>query len=208
MLQTHAITTPTLALLKKLVLLDELRPFALGGGTNIALRLGHRQSIDLDFFCNDPYDTTALQAFLLKKFPEAELLFAQNQTLIFDFGGIRVDFVCYPFPWKEKIETISGIPLISLADIVPMKLQAVSNRRSKKDFWDIAFLLDMYPLKTMFSIFKAKFPQIDIGYIVQSLTDFSEAESDFDPDTIVNTNWPAIKQKLTEAVKGFSFEQL
>lgn len=208
MLQTHAITAPTLALLKKLVLLEELRPFALGGGTNIALRLGHRKSIDLDFFCNEPFDATALQSSMLKKFPEAELLFAQNQTLIFDFEGIRVDFVCYPFPWKEKIEVISGIPLITLADMVPMKLQAVSNRRSKKDFWDIAFLLDMYPLNSMFSIFKSKFPQIDIGYIVQSLTDFSDADADFDPDMIVSTSWDAIKQKMIEAVKGFSFEQL
>ena len=60
MLQEKAVQPATLALLKKLVGLEELSSFALGGGTNLALRYGHRLSVDLDFFTNKEFDRSQL----------------------------------------------------------------------------------------------------------------------------------------------------
>ena len=47
----------TLGLLKELMTLDELKQFALVGGTILSLRFGHRLSIDLDLFTNQPFDS-------------------------------------------------------------------------------------------------------------------------------------------------------
>jgi hypothetical protein len=204
MLQTKAVQPATLALLKKIASLEELSSFALGGGTNLALRYGHRLSVDLDFFSCNEFDRTTLFKLITKQFPSSELMFEQNQTMLFFIDEVRVDFVLYPFPWLRPFEILDAIRFISEKDIIPMKLQAVSNRYSKKDFWDIAYLLRRYTVEDMITIFKEKFPQIDTGFIIHSLTNFSEAEEQLDPDSLDDTSWDDVKESLSEAVKGFT----
>ena len=60
MLQTQTVDRDTLGLLKDLMATPELQQFALVGGTNLSLRLGHRLSVDLDLFTNEPFDTEGL----------------------------------------------------------------------------------------------------------------------------------------------------
>ena len=79
---------------------------------------------------------------------------------------------------------------------------------SKKDFWDIAMLLGNYPLKEMIRIFKEKFPQVDEGYIIHSLTDFEKAGNQFDPDSSDSITWEDVKRVLSEAVRGLTRDSL
>jgi len=176
----------------------------LGGGTNLALRIGHRLSVDLDFFTNQPFETSLLFQLVTKKFASAELLFEKNQTILFNIDDIKVDFVLYPFRWLHPFDIFNGIRLLSVPDIIPMKLQAVSNRNAKKDYWDIAFLLKQYPLNEMLKIFKTKFPQIDIGFIIHSLTDFDKADTELDPDIYTDITWNEIKIQLINEVRNYT----
>ena len=50
MLQLNTIHNNTYLVLEALSKRDYLKDFALAGGTSLALQLGHRISIDLDFF--------------------------------------------------------------------------------------------------------------------------------------------------------------
>ena len=125
-------------------------------------------------------------------------------TLELLINDIKVDFVLYPFPWSQSFDTFEDIILLSVDDIIPTKLQAVSNRNAKKDYWDIAFLLKQYSLTRMLKIFKTKFPQIDIGFIIHSLTDFEKADTEPDPDIYINVTWPEIKLQLTSEVKKYT----
>ena len=204
MLQQNAVPPTALALLKKISSLDQLNSFGLGGGTSIALRMGHRLSIDLDFFTNIEYDPRFLFQFISKQFPDSEKLFEKNQTIIFKINDIRADFVLYPFPWSNQFELIDDIRFLAFEDIIPMKLQAVSNRNAKKDFWDIAALLDKYPLEEMLKIFKQKFPQVDTAYIIHSLTDFEKADTELDPDSLNNMTWNEIKDRLASEVQKYT----
>ncbi|MFT4156153.1 nucleotidyl transferase AbiEii/AbiGii toxin family protein [Parafilimonas sp.] len=204
MLQQNATPPATLELLKRICSLDELKLFGLGGGTNLALRTGHRISIDLDFFTNSRYDTAMVFSIITQTFPSAELLFEQNQTIMFMINNVKVDFVLYPFPWLQLFDIIESIRLISVQDIIPMKLQAVSNRNAKKDYWDIATLLRNYPLEKMLNIFSSKFPQVDIGFIIHSLINFENADMEPDPDTINNVQWNDLKHALIIAVKKYT----
>lgn len=204
MLQEHAVTPATLGLLKQLSSLDKLTDFGLGGGTNVALRLGHRLSVDLDFFTNVPFETSYVFQLITKQFPTSELLFEKNQTMMFVINDIKVDFVLYPFPWLKPFEQEDGIKLISLDDLIPMKLQAAGNRNAKKDYWDIATLLPTYSLEEMLMIFKKKFPTIDTGYIIHSLTDFEQADTQIDPDVFSTMTWSRIKETLHLAVKNYT----
>lgn len=200
MLQQNAVEPATLELLKGICALPPFANFALAGGTNIALRLGHRLSVDLYFFTNTPYQNSTIFFAITKAFPSAELLFEQNQTMMFTIDDVKVNFVLYPFKWLLPFETKEGARLISLDDIIPMKLQALSNRFSKQDFWDIAFLLNVFSLGQLLDIFKAKFPTIDIGYIIHSLTNFDDANLEPSPVQLLPKTWEEIKSDLHHAV--------
>ena len=204
MLQQNAVAPATLELLKKICLLPSCAAFGLGGGTNLALRLGHRFSIILDFFTNVGFNNSLLFKSITGEFPKAELLFEQNQTMMFSINDIKVDFILYPFEWLQPFEIIDAVTLISIRDIIPMKLQAISNRFSKKDFWDIAFLLDSIKLEEMIVIFKSKFQQIDTGFIIHSLTAFDEAISEQDPVCLIPKSWEEIKQDIEKAVINYT----
>ena len=208
MLQQNAVEPATLELLKRICSLSPFENFALGGGTNLALRLGHRISVDLDFFTDSTYQNTIIFQAITKEFPAAELLFEQNQTMMFSIDTIKVDFILYPFKWLHPFETINNARLIAVQDIIPMKLQALSNRFSKKDFWDIAFLLNNFSLSEMLEIFKSKFPQIDPGYIIHSLTNFEDAEREQNPVELILKTWEEIKTELQKAVIEFTNSSL
>lgn len=208
MLQENAVEPFTLELLKKICAIDFLNNFALGGGTNLALRLDHRLSVYLDFFTNLDFKNEKVFQTITRQFPKSELLFEQNQTMMFNIQGVKVDFVLYPFNWNQQFELIENARLLSLTDIIPMKLQALSNRFSKKDFWDIAFLLNNFPVAKMIEIFTTKFPQIDPGFIIHSLVAFDEAEKDPDPICVNPKSWIEIKSKLTKAVINYTNQLL
>lgn len=200
MLCKSAVEPGTLELLKTICQLPELTSFALGGGTNLALRNGHRLSIDLDFFTSTPFNTNEVYKVLTGQFKKIELLFEQNQTMMFLINNIKVDFILYPFDWLNPFDQIEDTRLINLEDIIPMKLQAISNRFSKKDFWDIELLLENFSLNKMINIFKLKFPPVDPGYIIHSLTNFEHADTEEDPVSLTTKTWEEIKQNLEKTV--------
>ncbi|HLG38289.1 MAG TPA: nucleotidyl transferase AbiEii/AbiGii toxin family protein [Chitinophagaceae bacterium] len=204
MLQQNAIPPAVLELLKKISAIKQLDDFGLGGGTNIALRFGHRLSVDLDFFTNTGFENSSVFNLITKSFPASELLFEKDQTMLFSINDIKVDFVLYPFPWAQPFDVIDNTRFLSIQDIIPMKLQAASNRNAKKDYWDIATLMDKYSLAEMLNIFKQKFPQIDTAFIIHSLTDFEKADTELNPDTFKNITWEEIKLKLIDAVRKYT----
>ena len=81
------------------------------------------------------------------------------------------------------------------------KISALRNLNSRKDYWVIATLLRQYSREEMLKIFKTKFPQIDIGFIIHSLTDFEKADTGLDPDSYTCITWDEIKLLLTNEVR-------
>jgi len=88
-----------------------------------------------------------------------------------------------------------------LEDIIPMKLSAVAARGSKKDFYDIYFLLKNYTLEEMFGFFDQKFENINKFHIIKSLTYFDDAETETDPVTITKVTWKEIKHAILREVR-------
>ena len=142
MLQTQAIKPVALSVLKRVMNIKEFDIFCLVGGTALALKYGHRMSVDLDFFSYENYDTIILINALQKEFADKLELQSRNPKWgIFCFiDGIKVDIVQYPHSIIKKHETIDGIRLYSSPDIASMKLNAILGRGRKKDFWDLAEL--------------------------------------------------------------------
>mgnify|MGYP000281754711 CR=1 FL=1 len=104
MLHTQTVTGATLGLLKRLMARPELAQFSLVGGTNLSLRLGHRRSIDLDFFTSEAFDPQLLAATLPTAFLRTEVV-SMNDTMLFLYiEDVKTDMVALPYPWLAPFE--------------------------------------------------------------------------------------------------------
>lgn len=204
MLQTQTVSPATLGLLKHINGLQGLDHFCLVGGTNLALRYGHRISVDLDFFSRENFNSNDLVSTIIKNFRHFELIFQKNQTLIFEIEGVRVDFVRYPFDWLYDFEMMESIRFAHVEDIIPMKIQGIENRKSKKDFWDIACLLENFSIEHMFKIMEKKFPFINSGHLIHSFSNFEEADMQPDPMALNGWSWELVKERIKKAVLAYT----
>lgn len=187
----------------RLMAMPELEQFALVGGTNLALRFGHRLSIDLDLFTNQPFETESIYRVLESTF-EGTVMASQSEQMLFVYiHDLKLDMVLLPYPWLQPFEEIEGIRLATLPDIAAMKLSAIARRGVKKDFWDIAELLDTFSLEQMISFYKAKYSSRDIFHLLRSLVYFTDAETQKDPDPLKKVNWKQVKTKVEKAVEKY-----
>src|SRR6266513_2083225 len=94
MLQPRAIEPATLDLLKKILAIPEFSNFYLVGGTALAIKFGHRLSIDLDLFSIEDFNKEEVLSALLKHFPETQYLQDSNPIGIFcTINNVKVDIV-------------------------------------------------------------------------------------------------------------------
>jgi hypothetical protein len=120
------------------------------GGTAIALRLGHRASVDFDFFTEAPLDRDAIRAALpflagatvVQDQPEAWSLLvastggAHSHVKVSFFGTIGFGRVGQP----EKTDD-GALLVASLADLIATKVKVVLQRAEAKDYRDVASLI-------------------------------------------------------------------
>ena len=203
MLHTQTVSGAALDLLKELMAMPALRQFALVGGTNLSLRLGHRRSIDIDLFTNEVFQPEVIYNQLLSNFSEI-ILASQSETMLFMYiNDVKTDMVLLPYPYLEPIEEIEGVRFASIPDIAAMKLSAIARRGVKKDFWDVAELLDVYSIGEMVAFYKAKYSSHDIFHLLRSLVYFEDAEAQVDPDPLKKITWKQVKKKVELAVQGY-----
>lgn len=203
MLYTQTVAGAALELLKELMSFAELRQFGLAGGTNLSLRFGHRISIDLDLFTNEPFDSEGTYQHLEAQFSNI-LQASQTETMLFLYiNEVKVDMVLLPYPFLNPMEEIEHIRFVSLEDIAAMKLSAIARRGVKKDFWDIAELLDVFSLDEMIKFYRAKYSTRDIFHLLRSLVYFNDAEKQKEPDLVKKITWNQVKKKVQKAVKKY-----
>ena len=184
MLHFETVEQDTITLLKKLMILPQLKTFYLVGGTSLSLKYGHRISIDLDLFCNEKFDNNIIIEILEKEFGkdlEYEGGFSNFGVFCF-IKNIKVDLVYYPHPITFPINHFEDIRMYDSKDIAAMKIQAILGRGKKKDFWDMAELLQNYSLKEIISFHQKKYPsqQLLIS-IPQAISYFEDADESEDP---------------------------
>jgi predicted nucleotidyltransferase component of viral defense system len=183
-----------------------LQSFYLVGGTCLALRYGHRTSVDLDLFSVKDFNNYELNSSLL----EAGIPFSSNniQNKIGLFGyidKIKVDFVKhYMFSQIDKEATDDGIRMFGDMDIIAMKIFAILQRAQKKDFWDMAELLQHYSFNDCIEAYHAKYPDnqmlISIPY---AITYFADAEESEDPVSLKGQTWESVKKIIQQKVNDY-----
>ena len=161
MLHFETLPDGSLGLLKDLTKHPALQQFSLVGGTALALRFGHRRSIDFDFFTPEPFDVESLADILSRVLSGFETTGMNKVGLNATIDGLKVDFVTYRYPLLAQPETQDGIRMFSLPDIVGMKLSAITNRGARKDFYDLHALIQHLGVDALIDIYRQKYPSHD-----------------------------------------------
>ncbi len=202
MLHLATVEPATLALLRRLQHLPVMADTRLVGGTALALQLGHRTSVDLDIFGKWDYAENLSEAF--REIGKTEKLSGKpgGKMQFFFVDGVKVDCVSYErYAWLEPPIEEEGVRLAGIRDIAAMKINAITNRGSRKDFVDLARLMDDYDLPELFRCYLAKYPDATPALAIRSLAYFADAEAMPMPKMLIPFNWESAKQKISSAVR-------
>jgi len=168
----------------------------LAGGTALALRLGHRISIDLDFFTLEELEENVLLADL-EQLPEFKKDGVAWRTVWGIIQNTKFSLFYYKYPLLEKTDAYMGIKIASLKDIAAMKIIAIGDRGTKRDFIDLYFLTKTYTTDEMLEFYDMKFGDLDekAYHLIRSLDYFADADVDTQlPKMLIDIDWENIKK--------------
>lgn len=172
-------------------------PWYLAGGTALALQVGHRLSLDLDFFLPKKDFRTAT---LLKHFSDAtwHTDVDEDGTVYGRLCNAKVSFIAYPFfvPAQPKLR-FGHVSILDKRDIAVMKIIAISQRGKKRDFVDLYWYLHhCEPLVDIILRLTKQYPTVahDYHHIMKSLMYFQDAEIDPMPELFFKVTWLQVKK--------------
>ena len=198
-------TKDTLAILGKSGLLNTSY---LAGGTACALQLGHRISVDLDFFTPVEFDAKE-SVKSLKKIGAFELERQSWGTVLGTFAGIKFSIFIYKYPVLFPYKSIYNINIVDLKDIAAMKIDAISTRGIKRDFIDLYFICQKkISLKQALSFYDRKYGKLASNFIhiQKSLLYFVDADASEAPRMLKPCSWEEVKGYFEKEVKKIAIK--
>src|SRR6266542_4432195 len=192
--RSDVLPEPTKKLLEKFHKEDLPSKTYLGGGTAIALWLGHRQSVDLDWFTPQEFDEKMWQMRWETKWDFA-LHERDWQTLVGEIESVKTALYFYKYPLIHATTTYNGVEIASLKDLSAMKLDAIVSRGTKRDFIDLYFLTKKFGRDQLFEYYGQKYGHLEDRELMirKALVYFTEADGDEMPRMLVPINWEEIK---------------
>ena len=167
----------------------------LGGGTGLALQLGHRISEDLDFFTRRDFDERLLPP-KLGRIAGFHLDSISPQTIVGRFDNVRFSLFFYDYPLLAEPRSFGRIRILDAADIAAMKISAIASRGVKRDFIDLYFLCrETMSLSDALGAYGRKFQNLAATavHVLKSLVYFDDAEADPMPRLLKPAKWESVK---------------
>lgn len=176
-----------------------LKKAYLAGGTALALQIGHRVSVDFDFFTEEHFNAAVLSNKLSQKAQGFTEDRKERDTLLGVIDKTRFSLFFYNYPLVAKSVEFLDIDIANIQDIAAMKLAAVSDRGIKRDFIDLYFIVckeKVVSLEEVFSLYDKKFKALDknVMHLLRSLTYFEEAEQTNIPKMLKAVKWQDVKK--------------
>ena len=170
--------------------------FYLAGGTALALQLGHRISVDLDFFSPTQDIPSIFEPLRTALKPFAPILADSAWgNLVFLAEGVRVGFYGYGFQLVAPLQSADGVNLAGIADIALMKLDALLSRASRKDFHDLYAICQRTSLRAILDLAPQKFDSIrDFeAQVARHMVYFERAERESPVPLLDVIEWETVK---------------
>ncbi len=186
--------------------------FYMAGGTALALQLGHRTSLDFDFYSPKHFSSPNLYNEIENRFAnQTEKISQQKDTVFCRVNDVDLSFFWYQYSLIEKPVLYQEILLASLKDIAAMKLVAVGHRPAKRDYIDIFYLLEKFTLEEIFSFAHKKYSNFNSYLSQRALSYFEDLEDSSQRSIKVldpNFSWPNAKEKIFTEVKKYQLSIL
>lgn len=188
--------------------LDILKNAYLAGGTALALQLGHRISVDFDFFTTEEFKPKDFSAKLseLGSFVEEQ---ADKGTVLGTFEGVRLSLFVYKYPLIAPLLKYLLLNISDIRDIAAMKIDAVATRGMKRDFIDLYFICRSgYELTEILRFYDKKYGKLasNLIHVQKSLVFFDDAEPDEMPTMLEKVEWEEVKTYFEAEVKKMGWE--
>lgn len=183
-----------------------IRQSCLGGGTALALQLGHRVSRDLDFFTPVEFDEHLLLPHL-KDIADFRLEKITWRTIRGRYGDVLFSIFHYDYPALFPPVKFGEIRVVETRDIGAMKIAAIAARGAKRDFFDLYFICrEVIGLGDLLQLYDDKYRNLsaDAVHIIKSLAYFDDAEEDEDPDLLKKADWREVKDFFRREVRDLS----
>lgn len=207
---TKTLLPDTLRAVRLVSSYPEIKTAYLAGGTALALQIGHRISVDLDFFTSRLFDSQILST-ALSRHPEFLEDGQSWGTVWGKIGDTRFSLFYYKYPLIEPPDNFSGLHVLKKPDIAAMKLHALEDRGTKRDFIDIFFLAKEYTMEQIFDFYNQKYSCLDAHLIslIKSLNYFEDAEhEDWEPNLLIKVDWSEVKAFFNQEAKRLAQKQL
>jgi len=179
--------------------------FYLAGGTALALQLGHRLSVDLDFFSPTQSDIPALMEPLRRALKDFSPILSDSSwgNLVFLANDVRVGFYGYGYALVNPLLKIDNLTLAGVEDIGLMKLDALLARASRKDFHDLYAICQRVSLRELLDMAPRKYPDTrDFeAQVIRHLVYFDRAEQETPVPLIERVEWNTVKDWFREQAK-------
>ena len=208
MLYYQTVSSDLITILKRLMSFSELTEFRLVGGTALALQIGHRKSVDIDLFCSRDFNNKELQYFIKDKFKNFILDWENKNGFVAQIDNIKVDFFNWSIPFVYPVTEIDSFRMAGKREIAAMKIEAITGRKEKKDFIDIAVLLKEYELKELLMAFKLRYPFISHKFAIESLMAVDYADESVNPEILIDYKWDEVKRDIIKSVENYFTNQL
>jgi hypothetical protein len=195
------IAPDTFNLIVELQQIKELESFYLVRGTALALKLGHRNSIDIDLFTQSEFDTDFILDLLRDKF-NLEINKTFRNGILCYINDIKVDFIRHNYPFVNEPVHEESIIYLSLEDIAAMKVHAISNSGKRlKDFIDLYFLLEMFSLNDILKFYSIKYPDFNPVIPVRAINYFEDIDLSIEPPIMKKPiSLDKIKKRIHNAI--------
>jgi predicted nucleotidyltransferase component of viral defense system len=194
----QAVTTAMRNLLRLIGQQPFANRFYLAGGTALALRLGHRLSVDLDFFsASDEVTRSTRQEILAALSPHTpQALEDVDGNLLLEVSGLHIGFFGYGYDLLEATDHVEQVAVASVVDIGLMKLDALISRGSRKDFYDLYFITQQISIPALLALAETKYPYAQDFELmaVESLVLFENADRDIQPAMLEDIAWEDVRQ--------------
>lgn len=198
MLRKETVSSDCLNLLHDLMTLPELQTFRLAGGTALSLQYGHRKSIDLDIFTDRSFDLAELEIALRQRYPTFIKDFSNRLGFYSYINNVKTDFVNWSVPFIRPVIELENIRLASPEEIAAMKMETITGRQMKKDYYDIYELLKYYSLSQLFDFYKERYPYNNPKAPFEFLVAAHLADESPEPEMLYANDWDSVKSVIKE----------
>jgi hypothetical protein len=216
MLHLNTIDPPLFQVLVDLSQLPELSNFSLVGGTSLSLQLGHRKSDDLDFFTDRSFDIREVKDAIIRYNSRVIFINETRQGISFslplsdsDDDDLRkLDVYNWAVKFIRPIKQEEGIRLASLEDIAAFKLDVICHRKEKKDYVDIAVLLEIFSFGQMLDFYREKFPMNDKRIVLTQILDTEGLENSVEPVMLIDLSPAQALQQIKQKIAIFTATEI